>query len=132
MASQPSPSTEYEPYHDDEETLEDADIVPNLRPMSSPSNGPSLDPTLSPRIIILLVFTTIFILTFGSSLIGVPCLRIYEDIVCRNYYAGLEGEGRIELGGSVDESMCKGEEVQSKLNLFLAVLTFLSAIPGMV
>jgi len=62
---------------------------------------------------------------------GVPSLRIYEDIICRHYYEGLEGEGHIELKGAIDEEMCKGEEVQSQLNILIAGLYFVGAIPGM-
>jgi hypothetical protein len=62
---------------------------------------------------------------------GVPGVRLYEDIICHHYYAKLEGEGHIELDGNIDESLCKVDKVQNELNVLLAVLHFLGAVPGM-
>ncbi len=61
----------------------------------------------------------------------VPCLRIWEDIICHIYYDKLEGKDRIGFDEPIHEDMCKGEVVQEKLNVFLAVLHFIGVIPGM-
>lgn len=61
----------------------------------------------------------------------IPHLRMYEDIICHNYYNSLEGEEHIGLDGYVDEEMCKGDEVQSRLNMFIGVMGFLGTIPGL-
>jgi hypothetical protein len=73
----------------------------------------------------------IFVLAFGGFLMGVPAIRIYEDIICHHYYENLEGEGHIGLEKNIDEKDCKGDEVQNELNFLLAVLHFLGTIPGM-
>lgn len=62
---------------------------------------------------------------------AVPSIRLYEDIICHLYYESLEGEGHIGLEENIDEKECKGDEVQNQLNVLLAVLHFLGAIPGM-
>jgi hypothetical protein len=61
---------------------------------------------------------------------GVPALRIYEDIICHHYYENMEGEGHIGFQGDIDESLCKGDEVQNQLNVLLGVYHFLAAISG--
>ena len=62
---------------------------------------------------------------------GVPGIRIYEDIICHQYYDNLEGSGRIGLLEEIDESLCKIDAVQNQMNFLLAVLHFLGAIPSM-
>lgn len=62
---------------------------------------------------------------------GVPSLRIYEDIICHHYYNEIEGEGHIGLDEGIEEKKCKGEEVQNRLNVLIAGVQFLGAIPGM-
>lgn len=58
---------------------------------------------------------------------AIPALRFYEDVICHHYYADLQGEGHIWLGGDIDEDMCKGEEVQNQLNILVAGIQFLNA-----
>jgi hypothetical protein len=70
------------------------------------------------------------VLAFGGVLMAVPAIRLYEDIICHHYYENLEGDGHIGLEGDIDEKECKGDEVQGQLNVLLAVLHFLGAIPG--
>lgn len=62
---------------------------------------------------------------------GLPSIRLYEDIICHHYYGRLAGEGHIRLEGDIDESLCKVDEVQNELNFLLAILYFLATIPGM-
>ena len=62
---------------------------------------------------------------------AVPTIRLYEDIICHRYYENLEGAGHIGLEGKIDEKECKGDEIQGQLNVLLAGLHFLGAIPGM-
>lgn len=61
---------------------------------------------------------------------GIPAVRLYEDIVCHHYYEKLKGSGRVGLLEDIDESLCKGDKVQNQLNLMLAGLHFLGVIPG--
>lgn len=62
---------------------------------------------------------------------AVPVVRLYEDIICHHYYDDLEGDGHIGLEGNIDEKQCKGDEIQGQLNVLLAGLHFLGAIPCM-
>lgn len=120
MASKQDPTTPtrpYSPYHDDEPISEDGDATFEAPP-------PELH--RSTRTIIVLIFSIVFLLSLAGNLLALPSLRIYEDIICRQYYAGLPGHE----GEQVDEEMCKGEEVQNQLNILFAVSGFLGAIPG--
>lgn len=118
---------------EDEQSHEEDPLLSNgsLRRTTSHSHVSFVHQIHSPRIIISLLFTIIFILASGGFLMGVPSIRLYEDIICHHYYESLEGEGHIGLEGDIDESLCKVDEVQNELNILLAVLHFLGAIPGM-
>jgi len=113
---------------------EDAPLLARLQD-SSPKFHPSFIPkTLrarSPRTILILLFTTVFILSFGGSLMAIPTVRVYEDIICHLYYEDMGGE-LTGPGGNIDESLCKVDEVQKELNFFIAVLQFLSAGIGLI
>lgn len=61
---------------------------------------------------------------------AVPGIRIYEDIICHHYYAKKEGEGFIGFGDGIDESLCKGDEVQNELSIVVAGLHVIGAIPS--
>ena len=61
---------------------------------------------------------------------AVPGLRLYEDIICHHYYNDLQGEDHIGFDGHIDEELCKGDEVQSQMNIFLGVLAFITPIPS--
>lgn len=60
---------------------------------------------------------------------GMPAVRLYEDIICHHYYNGLKGEGHIGLDEPIDEEKCKGNEVQNELNMLFGTMHFLSPIP---
>jgi hypothetical protein len=60
----------------------------------------------------------------------VPCLRVFEQILCHYHYNELEGEAHIGFDEHIDESMCKGTAVQERLNVLLAGLWVLGTIPG--
>jgi hypothetical protein len=92
------------------------------------SSSTFLHQARTPKLTIALVISIIFILEFGGYLMAVPAIRVYEDIICHHYYNGIEGERHIGLGETIDEGMCKGEEVQEKLNNLLAGVGFLGAI----
>lgn len=63
-------------------------------------------------------------------MMAVPGLRIYEDIICHHYYDHLQGEGHVVLGGKIDESMCKRDDIQNELSIIVAGSHFLEAIPS--
>ncbi|RDW79795.1 hypothetical protein BP6252_04433 [Coleophoma cylindrospora] len=87
--------------------------------------------THSPRVVIGVMVFTIFVLSFASTIMGLPALRIYEDIICHRYYENVSGLGHIGLEGKIDEGLCKGDEVQNELNIILGVKQFLTAVPAM-
>jgi hypothetical protein len=121
-------ATEYETDYD--EADEEEPFLSSSRPSSSRSHKSFFPQTSSPSTICILLFTIVFILSFGGHLMGVPAMRIYEDIICHHYYENMEGDDRIGLEGDITEGMCKGDEVQNQLNILLAGLYFLGAIPG--
>jgi hypothetical protein len=110
----------------DEQSREDAPLLMDYSPERTISNSrnPLIHEIHSPRIIILVLCAIIFTLSFGGCLMIVPSLRLYEDIICHHYYESLEGEGHIGLDGHIKESLCKVDEVQNELNIFLAVFNF--------
>lgn len=90
-----------------------------------------IHPTHSPVKIIFIVSSMIFILAFGGALMQIPGVRIYEDILCRDYYSKLEGKHLTSSpGNKIDEKQCKGEEVQSQLNVLLSGLIVMGSIPS--
>ena len=60
---------------------------------------------------------------------ALPSIRLYEDIICHHYYNGIEGEGHRGLEEDIEERLCKADPVQEELNLLLAGLHFLGAVP---
>ncbi|KAF5876927.1 putative mfs multidrug protein [Botrytis fragariae] len=87
--------------------------------------------THSSRIIVLLLTTIVFIIGFGTYLVWIPSMRIYEDILCHRYYEELQGQSGVGLSSTIDEARCKGDKVQEELNILTAVLETLKALPGM-
>ena len=66
-----------------------------------------LQVTSPPRILLILTLI-MFILVVSGMMIMMPVFRIIEDAVCRAHYATPPGE-------TVDERLCKVDEVQSRL-----------------
>lgn len=101
-------------------------------PLSSPTHDRPLLPPLqrtqtrSPRFIIAIVFVIIFILNFAAFLTQVPSIRLYEDIICHHYYKD------VGMLGNIEEGECKGADVQEELNVVMAGLLFLGAVPSLV
>jgi hypothetical protein len=119
------------PYDIDDEE-EDAPLLSDLRPAHIRSPSSSTLPfyqTRSRRIITLIIFAIIFIMAFGGTLMAVPSIRLYEDIICHHFYNGLKGEDHIGLGEEIEEGLCKRGEVQEQLNILFAGLHFLGALP---
>ncbi|KAF7954343.1 hypothetical protein EAE96_005468 [Botrytis aclada] len=85
----------------------------------------------SPSSITAIVLANLLWFEFGGYLMAVPSLRVYEDIVCHHYYDRLQGEGHIVLGGHIDGSMCKKDDIQNELSIIIAGTHFLGAIPGL-
>jgi hypothetical protein len=105
--------------------------LPNAQPKwARPRFSFTLCQTCSPRVITAILFIIIFVIAFGGGLMGMPGLRLYEDIICHHYYNDLEGDDHIGFDGHIDEELCKGDEVQNQMNILLGVLAFLTPIPS--
>jgi len=101
---------------------------PLLEERRETSNSSSRTPFLArtPRSIVLLLSLNILCLATGGSLSIVPVTRILEGILCHGYYDGLR-----EQDGSIDERLCKIDEIQSKLAYLNGILSMIEAIIGM-
>ncbi|KAI9743931.1 MAG: hypothetical protein M1818_002665 [Claussenomyces sp. TS43310] len=84
----------------------------------------------SPMAIISILSVTIFVIMCGSFLIAVPQARVFEDIICHHYYGRMARSSKTVFIGPIDESLCKGDEVQSELAMLMGVLEMLNNIPG--
>jgi hypothetical protein len=115
------------PFDDDEQSDEDASLLLGPRPTVSRFRASIFHQINSPRIITLILFIIISMLASGGFLMAIPALRLYEDVICHHYYANLQAEGHIGLGGDIDEDMCKGDEVQNQLNIPVPGIQFLNA-----
>lgn len=64
----------------------------------------------STRSICFLIALFSFLLSMGGAIANVPTTRLIEDHICRSYYDGQGGPPK-----EIDETMCKVDEVQSRL-----------------
>lgn len=90
---------------------------------------------------VLLVWLILLTLGFGIMVAMVPQTRIYEDIICRRYYADYPEQSTtvgIALlpneprhGDGPDESLCKRPEIQDAVNQLFGWQTFFDGIPGL-
>jgi hypothetical protein len=104
-----------------------------LRPTSptGPSRAVSFIPQVhSPHAVLSLIFCALFMLLFGNYFLVAPQLRIYEDIICRHYYDEIKGQGHIALSQDIDESLCKIDEIQEELAIFMGGLSVADSVPG--
>jgi len=116
----PEPSLD----HEDEE---DAPLLPDLLHMRNHTPSVPFYQTRSRRAITLIIFLVIFMFAFGSALVVVPSIRLYEDIVCHHYYNGLQGDRHRGFDDKIEEHLCKVKEVQQDLNILFAGMHFLGA-----
>lgn len=85
----------------------------------------------APRTIVLFIIAVGFVIMSGNGLTNVPVVRIFEDIVCRHHYEKNPGAEARLLQDTIDESLCKGQEVQGELAVLKGVWAMADAIPGM-
>lgn len=79
---------------------------------------------------LMLAVCSIFILTLdiGYYLTAAPQTEIFQNIICRKHYPGLEG---ITHGfDGLDENPCKSEAVQSELALIYGWMDTFTVLPG--
>lgn len=92
---------------------------------------------------VLLVWLILLTLGFGITVAMTPQTRIYEDIICRRYYADHpEQSTRLGIAFSPsthqqqpqsrpDESLCKKPAIQDAVNSLFGWQTFFDGIPGL-
>lgn len=121
-STSPSPST---PTHRADPDLQDdgaSDDGKSLEPNA-------IDPNLRLRLMVTL-FTMILAVEVGLVMAGGPVTRIYESIVCREYYAQYDPT-QIASNGQVDEELCKIKDVQSELAAVKGYMEFFDGILSM-
>ena len=74
------------------------------------------------RFTVLLAFQ-VFLVGLGLAMVGLPTLRILEDIICRRRMLGVTDE--------IDEKLCKGmDDVQGELSFVIAMYSMFEVVPG--
>lgn len=80
---------------------------------------------------IVVIFSICFVSEIGTSLIGTADTRLFEMAVCRDYYRkhdpGVIGEPPLSY---VDESLCKLNEIQTRLAYLRATRNLVMTLPG--
>ncbi|KAI1296972.1 major facilitator superfamily domain-containing protein [Xylaria venustula] len=75
-----------------------------------------------PGTIVFILCVVIFIGSMASGFLYMPLTRIFEDILCRQYYDQIHSHDQ-----PIDEDMCKVDAIQSKLAYLLAIMASLNA-----
>ncbi|KAI8963498.1 MFS general substrate transporter [Daldinia sp. FL1419] len=96
------------------------------RPPTSASSIPSPDITVplrhKPNLILRLCYLIVFVGSLAGGFQQIPMTRIYEDILCREYYGKSPASDE-----PIDEGLCKKDAIQSELALLFAFLEALNA-----
>lgn len=73
----------------------------------------------------------LFMIMFGIYCMTIPYARIYEDIICHNFYDRLsEKDGHTDIMRDIPERLCKGNEVQEELTFVISIRDSIQCIPG--
>ena len=81
------------------------------------------------RWVILLIVGLIVAVDMPSVLQSSPTVRIIEDIYCRAYYQQND-PSKFGLGGTIEESFCKVDNVQAELAFLKGWMSFFNHLPG--
>lgn len=115
-------------YHDDEDD-ELPEHVPFLDPSHSPETTASFPTGRFQLYTLGVIMVLVFVFDFTSSLTEASVLRIYESIICHDYYM-VTDPSRIGDGGVVDERHCKVDAVQEELTVLTGWERFFNTLPG--
>ena len=96
-------------------------LLPVLTPPSPKTSGHKNFSIRS----IFWVYVVIVCFTLGSSMQIVPRVQIYEAIICRNYYAGIDNQE-----GESYNRLCKVKAVQKELSLVQGIERLTELVPG--
>ena len=113
-------------YHDDEETPERIPFINSPQPA---------EPTLPLRRCRFQIYTLsillsiIFLLELSDTIAAVPTTRLFESIICRNFYK-IADPSLIGNDGAVEEEHCKTNPVQEELAFLNGWKGFFDNLPG--
>lgn len=112
----------------------DSDSPPNS-PLDEPKHHESQtrDPT-SQKLrlrLLLTLFAVVLAVEMGLAMAESPMVRIYESIVCRNYYTQ-QDPSQIDADGQVEEELCKVKDVQTELAAVKGYMEFFDGLSSMV
>jgi hypothetical protein len=84
----------------------------------------------SPFFFLLVCLFFSFILSFGGFLGSAPGTRIFENIVCRNYYNENHPDELNSYPDEIPEDRCKMNEVQEEVAFVQGMAACLDAVPS--
>jgi hypothetical protein len=99
---------------------------------TEPLLGSATKPAQHPKKLLISIVCAIFLLSadFGFFMSTAPKMAVYEDIICRNYQATLQGAGNGTLI-LPESNPCKSEAVQGELALVIGYQNTFDVVPGM-
>ncbi|KAI1771438.1 MFS general substrate transporter [Hypoxylon cercidicola] len=72
--------------------------------------------------VLAILYLCVFLASAAGAFLTIPMTRIYEDILCHEYFGSTPG-----VGAPIDEETCKLDAIQSRLAYLFAVLESLNA-----
>ncbi|KAF3904137.1 hypothetical protein AA313_de0204041 [Arthrobotrys entomopaga] len=90
----------------------------------------SANSTRKALVTIILFIVILFVFDFADSMFQAPIVRIYEDIICRNYFDIHQPEMN-HSGRQIPEEQCKIAPVQKELALIRGMEPVFDAIPSL-
>lgn len=122
--------TANEVYKDDHENFVTAH-TPLLGEFPDTGERASLWPAPRPRCYVLvLVLGIVFATELASSVSKAPLIRVFESIICREYYERANPKLLFE-NRNIDEQQCKNAAVQQELALLRGWRDFYDYLPGL-
>ncbi|KAI1412845.1 MFS general substrate transporter [Hypoxylon sp. FL1857] len=131
VATERTPLIGVPDFSETSETSETSEIPPLTRKdghsrsptvVSISSANISLSTPQKPIAVIGLFLLVVFTASAADAFKQIPMTRIFEDILCHEYYGKAPGSD-----GPIDEKLCKADAIQSKLAYLFAVLEALNA-----
>lgn len=90
--------------------------------LASISSSVRLPTAHKPSTVLGLFYLIVFVASAAGAFLTIPMTRIYEDILCHEYYGKTPS-----VDDPIDEGSCKDDPIQSKLAYLFAVLEALNA-----
>ncbi|CAH0036679.1 unnamed protein product [Clonostachys rhizophaga] len=88
------------------------------------AHGPTRE-TRGQNIIILMLCIILFFASWANGFTQIPLLRLVEDRICHEYY-----DMSMSPLEPIDENLCKGEWIQSRLAFILSISSAIGALSG--